>query len=94
MIAGAAAFARELANTPPTYLNAKDIAAKAVELGPDAGLEVEVFEDRQVLRGRFEFPSADVSGRFRARECPTGTLFDLLAVSPVASCPILGGPDQ
>ena len=43
VIAGAAAFARELANTPPTYLNAKDIAAKAVELGPDAGLTVEVF---------------------------------------------------
>jgi leucyl aminopeptidase len=43
VIAGAASFARELANTPPTYLNAKDIAAKAVELGPDAGLTVEVF---------------------------------------------------
>jgi leucyl aminopeptidase len=43
VIAGAAALARELANTPPTYLNAKDIAARAVELGPDAGLTVEVF---------------------------------------------------
>jgi leucyl aminopeptidase len=43
VIAGPAAFARELTNTPPTYLNAKDIAAKAVELGPDAGLKVEVF---------------------------------------------------
>ena len=43
VIAGAAALARELANTPPTHLNAKDIAAKAVELGPDAGLTVEVF---------------------------------------------------
>ena len=43
VIAGAASFARELANTPPTHLNAKDIAAKAVELGPDAGLTVEVF---------------------------------------------------
>jgi leucyl aminopeptidase len=43
VIAGATAFARELANTPPTYLNAKDLAAKAVELGPGAGLTVEVF---------------------------------------------------
>lgn len=42
-IATAAAFARELANTPPTYLNAVDIADKAVALGPDAGLTVEVF---------------------------------------------------
>ena len=49
VIAGAAAFARELANTPPTYLNAKDIAAKAVELGPDAGLEVEVFNKDDLL---------------------------------------------
>ena len=50
-IAGAASFARELANMPPTYLNAKDIAAKAVELGPDAGLTVEVFikDDLAVL---------------------------------------------
>ncbi len=36
VVASAAAFARELANTPPTYLNAKDIAAKAVELAPGA----------------------------------------------------------
>ncbi|WP_420453033.1 leucyl aminopeptidase [Ilumatobacter sp.] len=43
-IAGAAALARELANTPPTYLNAADIARRAVDLGPDAGLEVEVFD--------------------------------------------------
>ncbi|MGA9276159.1 leucyl aminopeptidase family protein, partial [Ilumatobacter sp.] len=44
IVAGAAAFARELANMPPTYLNAKDIATKAVELGPEAGLAVEVFD--------------------------------------------------
>ena len=43
VVANAATFARELANTPPTYLNAKDLAAKALELGPDAGLKVEVF---------------------------------------------------
>lgn len=43
-IAGAGALARELANTPASNLNAKDIANRAVGLGPDAGLEVEVFD--------------------------------------------------
>lgn len=43
-IAGAGALARELANTPPTYLNAKDLAERAVAIGPDAGVEVEVFD--------------------------------------------------
>lgn len=45
----AATFARELANTPPSYLNAKDIAAKAVALSHDAGLVVEVFNKDQLL---------------------------------------------
>jgi len=48
VVASAAAFARELANTPPTHLNAKDIAAKAVDLGPAAGLQVEVFNKDQL----------------------------------------------
>ena len=48
VIAGAAALARELANTPPTYLNAKDIAAKAVDLGSATGLHVEVFNKDQL----------------------------------------------
>jgi leucyl aminopeptidase len=43
VVSNAATLARELANTPPTYLNAKDIAAKAVEMGAAAGLTVEVF---------------------------------------------------
>ncbi len=47
-IASAAALARELANTPPTHLNAKDIAAKAVEIGAAAGLQVEVFNKDQL----------------------------------------------
>ncbi len=42
-IGAAAAFARELANTPPTHLNARDIADKAVVLGEAVGLQVEVF---------------------------------------------------
>lgn len=48
VIAGAAALARELANTPPTYLNAKDIADKAVEIGSATGLQVEVFNQDQL----------------------------------------------
>ena len=48
VVATAAAFARELANTPPTYLNAKDLAATAVELGAAAGLQVEVFNKDQL----------------------------------------------
>ena len=43
IVAGAAGLARELANTPPTYLNARDIAAKAVAISAEAGLHVEVF---------------------------------------------------
>jgi leucyl aminopeptidase len=43
IMAGATALARELANTPPTYLNAKELAAKAVELGEATGVGVEVF---------------------------------------------------
>ncbi len=48
VVAGAAALARELANTPPTYLNAKDLAAKAVAIGAATGLEVEVFNKDQL----------------------------------------------
>src|SRR6056297_924705 len=48
VVASAAALARELANTPPTYLNAKDIAARAVDLGSASGLHVEVFNKDQV----------------------------------------------
>ncbi|MGB3734366.1 MAG: leucyl aminopeptidase [Ilumatobacter sp.] len=48
-IAAAASFARELANTPPTYLNAVDIADKAVALADEAGLTVEVFNKDDLL---------------------------------------------
>ncbi len=48
VVAAAAAFARELANTPPTYLNATDLAAKAVEIGSGSGLQVEVFNKDQL----------------------------------------------
>ncbi|MEP1126578.1 MAG: leucyl aminopeptidase [Ilumatobacter sp.] len=48
-IASAATFARELANTPPTHLNAVDIADQAVALADDAGLTVEVFNKDDLL---------------------------------------------
>jgi leucyl aminopeptidase len=47
-VAGAVALARELANTPPTYLNAKELAAKAVDIGSANGLHVEVFNKDQL----------------------------------------------
>jgi len=37
-----------LANTPPTYLNATDLAAMAVDIGSAAGLHVEVFNKDQL----------------------------------------------
>ena len=46
--AAAAALARDLANTPPAHMNARDIAAKAVELGAATGLTVEVFNKDQL----------------------------------------------
>jgi leucyl aminopeptidase len=42
-VSAAATLARELANTPPTYLNANDLADRAVEIGTAAGVDVEVF---------------------------------------------------
>jgi len=42
-VARAATLARELANTPPTHLNARHLADTARRLGDAAGLEVEVF---------------------------------------------------
>jgi leucyl aminopeptidase len=50
IVANAATFARELANTPPTYLNAKDLAAKAVGIGAASGLQVEVFNRDQLVQ--------------------------------------------
>lgn len=56
------------------------------------GGEVEISADSSVLRGRFEFPGADISGSFRAEPCPEdATLFSLLEQSPVAACPIVIG---
>ncbi len=49
VVAGAAALARELANTPPTHLDAADIAERAVAIAGERGLDVEVF-DEEALR--------------------------------------------
>jgi leucyl aminopeptidase len=46
--AAAAAMARDLANTPPGHLTARMIADKAVALGVDSGLGVEVFNKDQL----------------------------------------------
>ena len=48
VVAEAAYLARDLANTPPAHLNARDIAQKAMEVGPAAGLTVEVFNKDQL----------------------------------------------
>ena len=50
--ARAARLARDLANTPPAHLNARDFAALAVELAAEHGLGVEVFDrDRLEVMG-------------------------------------------
>ncbi|MEX0847484.1 MAG: leucyl aminopeptidase [Ilumatobacteraceae bacterium] len=46
--ADAAALARDLANTPPSHLTATKMAARAVEVGQAAGLQVEVFNRDQL----------------------------------------------
>ncbi len=46
--AGAVCLARDLANTPPAHLNARDIAAVAEEVGRAAGLDVEVFDEHDL----------------------------------------------
>ena len=45
VIADAVNRARDLANTPPAHLNARDLADLARELGSQAGLQVEVFDE-------------------------------------------------
>lgn len=45
VIGAAVTFARDLINTPPAHLNARDIAEIAVERGSASGLQVEVFDE-------------------------------------------------
>ncbi|WP_157635722.1 leucyl aminopeptidase family protein, partial [Nostocoides japonicum] len=49
VVARAAAISRDLANCPATTLSAARMAEVAAELGPDAGLEVEVFDEQQLI---------------------------------------------
>jgi leucyl aminopeptidase len=46
--AGAAALARDLANTPPSHLTARQLAERAVEVAAESGLGVEVFNKDQL----------------------------------------------
>jgi leucyl aminopeptidase len=46
--AGGAALARDLANTPPAHLMPRHMAARAVAVAAEAGLEVEVFNRDQL----------------------------------------------
>ncbi len=46
--AAAASLARDLANTPPSHMNARNIADRAVEIAAESGLSVEVFNKDQL----------------------------------------------
>lgn len=43
--AAAAVLARDLANTPPSHLTARQLAERAVEVAREAGLEIEVYDE-------------------------------------------------
>lgn len=49
VIASATCTARDLANMPPAYLTARMIADRAVQIGTDSGVKVEVFNKDQLL---------------------------------------------
>lgn len=49
VIANATCMARDLANMPPAYLTARMIADRAVKIGAETGLKVEVFNKDQLL---------------------------------------------
>ncbi len=51
-IADAVTMARDLANTPPSHLTARDMAEKATEIGRDAGLEVTVYDEHALAEMR------------------------------------------
>lgn len=74
-----------------TYGVVDDADVQLLDIG-DGG-EVTVRSQGDRLNGRFEFPTADISGSFRAKECaPGSTMFALLQQSPVASCPDIEAP--
>ncbi len=52
-VAQAVRTARDLVNTPPNDLFPESFAARAAELGTDAGLEVEVLDDAQLTEGGY-----------------------------------------
>jgi leucyl aminopeptidase len=48
LCAGATQLARDLANTPHSHLNATGLADLAATLGPERGLQVEIFDEEQL----------------------------------------------
>jgi leucyl aminopeptidase len=48
VIGDAVNFSRDLANTPPAHLNARDLADIARTVGAEAGLQVEVFDEHAI----------------------------------------------
>lgn len=51
-VVAAVSLARDLSNTPPAHLNARDLADRAVEVGRAAGLEVEVWDAERLEQER------------------------------------------
>jgi leucyl aminopeptidase len=49
IVARATTLARDLANTPPGHLTATDMADVALHVGAEAGVEVDVFEEQQLV---------------------------------------------
>ncbi|MDD4868363.1 MAG: M17 family peptidase N-terminal domain-containing protein, partial [Mycobacterium sp.] len=52
-VATAVATARDLVNTPPSHLFPAEFAERAKALGESAGLEVEVLDEKALLRGGY-----------------------------------------
>ena len=67
VIAGATALARDLANTPPSHLTARQIAERAVEVGTAAGIGVEVFDKDKLTRHGLRRHHRRQQGQHRAR---------------------------
>jgi leucyl aminopeptidase len=53
VIADAVTLTRDLVNAPPNHLYPETFAARAADVGRDAGLEVEILDVRALRRGRY-----------------------------------------
>ena len=52
-VAAAVSLARDLVNTPPSDLHPKELAQTAVEVATEAGVEVEVLDDKKLAKDGF-----------------------------------------